>query len=214
MNKVTKIPYHIDREELFAWMKIAEDSPLYAKVNLAYEDLLELLPELLNVQGSYQLKVNDEEEKIHKGLNEVSHIVYCLVTLGLEISERSTVYFQEKEFLKGLMLDSMADIVLFNASNDFYQKIKKEVYEDQGYALTVRYSPDDSTIPMRFQKNILDHVNGRELVSVEITEVFMYNPPKTLGYIYGADKNIELAKKDHDCIVCSNLSCEYRLVAV
>lgn len=214
MIRVTQIPYRIDRQELFERMKIARENPLYAKVNRAYEGLLEVLPQLLNVQGINQLKANDEDVKMHQDLNEVSHIVYCMVTLGKEISERSTAFFQEKDFLKGLMIDSMADILLFNASNDYYKIIKKEIHEEQGYALTQRFSPDDDVIPIRFQKNILDHVHGEEIISVGITEAFMYNPVKTLGYVYGADKNIKLAKKDHDCNVCSNLNCEYRSVAV
>ena len=40
----------------------------------------------------------------------------------------------------------------------------------------------------------------------------MYNPLKTMGYVYGADKNIQIAEKDHDCSLCSNYSCEFRSV--
>ena len=104
----------------------------------------------------------------------------------------------------------MADILLFNASNDYYATVKRDVYEEQGYALTLRYSPDDNIIPMQIQKKILEYVNGEDLLSVSISEGFMYNPVKTLGYVYGADQSIELAKKDHDCVVCSNFTCKYR----
>lgn len=210
MNSVTQIPYRIDQSELFARMKVTEKNPLYRKFLRSYQDILEKLPELLNIQGTFQLRANDAAEKLHQRLSGVSHIVYCMVTLGSGISERSNAYFQEKDFLKGLMIDSIADILVFNASNDYYAIIKEEVFRKNGYALTMRYSPDDSLIPISFQKDILEQVNGRKLMAVDITEGYMYNPVKTLGYLYGADKDIELAKKDHDCVVCSNDICEYR----
>lgn len=210
MNKITQIPYRIDREELFERMHISKDRPNYQKFKKNYQKLFESLPDLLNIQATHILKTNDEQEKIHRGLCEVSHIVYCLVTLGPKISEQSTAYFAEKDFLNGLMIDAMADILLFNASNDYYDTVKRDVYEAQGYALTLRYSPDDNIIPIQVQKKILEYVNGEALLSVGISAGFMYNPVKTLGYVYGADKNIELAEKDHDCLMCSNLSCEYR----
>lgn len=80
----------------------------------------------------------------------------------------------------------------------------------QGYALPLRYSPDDNIIPMQIQKKILEYVSGEELLTVGISAGYMYNPVKTLGYVYGADRSIELAKKDHDCVMCSNFTCEYR----
>jgi len=210
MNIITEIPYRIDRQELFDRMHIFKKQAMYEQFVLAYNELYAELPELLTIQGIHVLKENDEVEKIHWGLCEVSHLVYCLVTLGSKISEQSTALFKEKDFLKGLMIDSMADIILFNATNDYYAIIKKEIYEIQGYALTVRYEPDNNLIPTKFQKTILDHTDGKELLAVGITEGFMYYPVKTLGYVYGADRNIVLAEKDHDCENCSNVTCEYR----
>jgi len=210
VNKITIIPHRIDREELFERMHISEDRPNYLKFKKSYQNLYESLPDLLNIQATHVLKENDDQEKIHKGLCEVSHIVYCLVTLGSKISEQSTAYFAEKDYLNGLMIDAMADILLFNASNDYYDTVKSDVYEEQGYALTLRYSPDDNIIPMQIQKKILEYVNGEELLAVGISAGYMYNPVKTLGYVYGADRSIELAKKDHDCVMCSNFTCEYR----
>ncbi|WP_373481483.1 5-methyltetrahydrofolate--homocysteine methyltransferase [Acetobacterium sp.] len=210
MNKITRISHRIDREELFERMHISKERPNYQKFEECYQNLLESLPDLLNIQATHVLKANNEAKKIHKGLCEVSHIVYCLVTLGPKISEQSTAYFVDKDFLNGLMIDAMADILLFNASNDYYDTVKRDVYEEQGYALTLRYSPDDNIIPMQVQKKILEYAKGEELLSVGISEGFMYNPVKTLGYVYGADQSIELAKKDHDCVMCSNLTCKYR----
>ena len=98
MNKITQIPHRIDREELFERMHISKDRPNYQKFKKNYQKLFESLPDLLNIQATHILKTNDEQEKIHRGLCEVSHIVYCLVTLGPKISEQSTAYLPRRTF--------------------------------------------------------------------------------------------------------------------
>ena len=110
------------------------------------------------------------------------------------------------------MIDSIADQLLFNLSDDFYPVIREDVFEKQGYALTVRYQPDDYIIPIQNQKVILEEADGSDLLNVSVTEGFMYNPLKTMGYVYGADKNMQIAEKDHDCGLCSNYGCEFRSV--
>lgn len=210
MEKVYKIPIRMDRDIVFKRMHIDEKQPSYDEFLKAYNELEEEIPGLVDARGIYMLKKAEGREPMHKGLCEVSHFVYVMVTLGRGISDRCTVYFAEKDYLKGLMIDSIADQLLFNLSDDFYPIIREDIFENQGYALTVRYQPDDYIIPIQNQKVILDELNGGELLDVSVTEGFMYNPLKTMGYVYGADKNIQIAEKDHDCSMCSNYSCEFR----
>lgn len=211
MEKVLKIPIRLERDIVFKRMHISESLPNYDEFLNAYNELVQEIPTLVKPQGIYVLKEAGIKEPMHKGLCEVSRLVYAIVTLGREISERCTAYFAEKDYLKGLMIDSLADQLLFNLSDDFYPIIRKDIFENQGYALTVRYQPDDHMIPIQNQKLILEETNGENLLGITVTEGFMYNPLKTMGYVYGADKNIEIAEKDHDCTMCSNLECEFRL---
>lgn len=210
MEKVFEIPIRIERDIVFERMHISQTLPNYDEFLGAYHEFTEEIKDIVNPQGIYVLKEVGKDEPMHKGLCEVSHMVYVLVTLGREISDRCTAYFAEKDYLKGLMIDSLADQILFNLSDDFYPIIRKDIFEHQGYALTLRYQPDDHRIPIQNQKLILEETKGQEYLGVTVTEGYMYNPLKTMGYVYGADKNITIAKKDHDCSMCSNLKCEFR----
>ncbi len=212
MSKVFDIPIRIEKDIVFKRMHIEESMPNYPEFLKAYEELEVEIPKLVTPKGIYVMKSSEGRHPMHKGLCEVSHFVYVMVTLGPGISERCTAYFRDKDYLKGLMIDSLADQILFNLSDDFYKVIREDIYEKQGYALTVRYEPDDNIIPIENQKVILDEVDGRSLLNLDITEGFMYNPIKTMGYVYGADKNIAIAEKDHDCSLCSNVDCEFRQV--
>lgn len=210
MNSVFNLPLRLERDIVFDRMHIHRHLPNYKAFLQAYDELSEEIPKLVSPRGIYVMKPSAGQRPMHKGLCEVSRFVYVMVTLGGEISARCTAYFKEKDYLKGLMIDSLADQLLFNLSDDFYPIIKKDIYENQGYALTVRYQPDDHIIPMENQKLILEESDGRALLGVDITEGFMYNPVKTMGYVYGADKNIKIAEKDHDCTLCTNLTCSFR----
>ncbi|MEG0310578.1 MAG: 5-methyltetrahydrofolate--homocysteine methyltransferase [Eubacterium sp.] len=212
MIPIYNIPIRLEKSLIFKQMHIYSELPNYAEFDKAYDELIDEIKLLAESKGIYVLKENTGKPKMHKGLCEVSHQVYVLVTLGEKISDRSTRYFKEKDFLKGLMIDAMADQILFNISDDFYKIIRKDIFETRGYALTVRYSPDDHFIPIENQKVILDEVHGKELLGIDVTEGFMYRPLKTMGYVYGADKNITIAEKDHDCRLCSNEKCEFRTV--
>ena len=212
MEKVYHIPIRMERDIVFKRMNIYETQPNYNEFLAAYNELAEEIPKLVDARGIYVLKKADGRVPMHKGLCEVSHFVYVMVTLGAGISDRCTAYFAEKNYLKGLMIDSIADQLLFNLSDDFYPVIREDVFEKQGYALTVRYQPDDYIIPIQNQKVILEEADGSDLLNVSVTEGVMYNPLKTMGYVYGADKNMQIAEKDHDCGLCSNYGCEFRSV--
>ena len=204
------IPVRLDREKLFEQMHIRRDLWNFNEYEKAYDELSEELPRLIETRGIYKLVSNEIGTLIHKDLAGLSHLVCSMVTLGPGISERCTAYFMEKDYLKGLMIDSIADQVLFDLSNDFYQSIREDVCTRRGFGLTVRFAPDDQLIPIHFQKEILEIVDGRRQLAVDITEGYMYNPIKTLGYVYGADHEICTAEVDHDCRLCSNTGCEFR----
>lgn len=204
------IPVRLDREKLFEQMHIRKELWNFNEYEKAYDELAEELPRLVETRGIYKLIPNEIGPLIHKDLTGLSHLVCSMVTLGPGISERCTAYFMEKEYLKGLMIDSIADQVLFDLSNDFYQIIREDICKRRGFELTVRFAPDDQLIPIHFQKEILEIVDGRSQMAVNITEGYMYNPIKTLGYVYGADREICTAEIDHDCRLCSNIDCEFR----
>lgn len=213
MTTIYTLPIHLNKDIVFTRMHIDQTLPNYEEFDQAYSELAAELQEIVQARGIFVLKEAEAKGRICKELSEVSHLVYVMVTLGEAVSARSTRYFLEKDYLKGLMIDSMADQILFDASDDFYPIIRQEVYEKQGYALTVRFTPDDGRIPIHHQKLILDESGGKDLLNADVTEGFMYRPLKTMGYIYGADQNIQIAEKDHDCSLCDNLQCSFRKTA-
>ncbi|PKM59475.1 MAG: 5-methyltetrahydrofolate--homocysteine methyltransferase [Firmicutes bacterium HGW-Firmicutes-4] len=210
MIMVYEIPLRFNKAAVFQRMHISNDSNHYDEFDRVYKELEQEIPTYAIAKGTFTLnEAADIGRMIHEGLSKVSHLVYVVLTLGSEISSFSTSYFEQKNFLKGMMVDQIADQLLFNASDDFYHIIREEIYRKRNFSLTERYCPDDYYIPIQNQAIILERIDNYEL-NISITEGYMYNPPKTMGYVYGADQNIIIADKDHDCKFCSNFECEFR----
>ena len=130
------------------------------------------------------------------------------MTIGKEISVEINNNFEKGDYLEGLILDTISDQILFNVSSQLYEKVIESMKE-KGLGLTFRISPGDENIPMEKQKDILIKLEGREKLDLDITEGYMLNPVKSLAFFYGADKNLSLEKKDHDCSRCTRVDCKF-----
>lgn len=211
MFEKVQLPISLNQQQLFQNMRITPELNNYNVFVKTYESLWKKLPNLVHIEGVFKLWKNTFGKEIHEDLAHTSHLVYCLVTLGKDISDQCTAYFAERDYVSGMMIDSIADLLLFNASNNLYTLVCKEISEKRGYGLTRRYSPDDRTISIVHQKTILDVFKEDDLsIDIGITEGYMYSPLKTLGYVYGADRDLQMTGVDHDCRYCSNINCEMR----
>lgn len=207
------LPVRMDQEQLFNQMHIREDLWNYETYQRAYHELMEEIPRMIDPKGAYKLVPNRIGKMIHEDLSGLTHLVCSVVTLGPGISRWCTELFAERDYLKGLMIDAIADQMLFNLSDDFYTLIRADIVEGKHLGLTARYVPDKKRIPVHFQKEILDLTCEQERLRVSVTEDFMYNPIKSLGYVYGADPRICTATKDHDCGLCAKTDCGFRETA-
>lgn len=130
---------------------------------------------------------------------------YCLLTLGNSISEYTSAFFDSGEGMRGLITDTMADEYLFKMDDELSEKIKL-LCASNGYGVKKRLSaPED--MPLSEQKIIAEKAN---IDGVGVTEAFMLEPVKSLGYMleFTTDKSIFNAQ--HDCSKCSNFNCPRR----
>lgn len=130
---------------------------------------------------------------------------YCLLTIGNGISDYSRSLFDKGEGMRGLLADAMADEYLFKMDAELSERIKL-LCAKKGYGVSKRLdAPQD--IPLSEQKIIVEKTG---LDGVGVTEAFMLEPVKSLGYIleFTTDKSVFNAQ--HDCSKCSNLDCPRR----
>lgn len=204
MKIVSDFNFNLDKERVFKAIDCYKNSTIYDDVCIIYDELNAGLKNLVKPKGFYRIVKNNEDEKC-------SHTVYCLLTLGNEISEVIKGKFEQNEYLKAYLLDNMTDLLLFELSNQFYKHIKDSADKIE-IGLSSRYSPGEKDIPLEYSQDLLRHLDLPLDYNIKLTSGFMINPPKSMLYYYKADKTITSNMIDHDCTKCNNVNCKMRSV--
>lgn len=244
----------INKEMVFRQIQCYHDSPVYEKVEEAYEELLEEIRGLCVPRGVMALgelpgfyldkaqgQARDDESPAPAALLEgaeplqqdsvsasedgqtrktfpsgvknqepAQQAVYVLVTIGADISERSTRAFAEGDYVAGMLVDAMADAALFSLESDIQRELKSFC---AGWKLGVKRrleAPHD--ISMEVQKEVLRQTRGDELLGMSLSEGYMFYPVKTSCQIYLTSSDQELFRAEHNCRTCPNLTCSLRHV--
>lgn len=136
-------------------------------------------------------------------------VVECLVTLNAPIDGFIASYFAEHFYLEGMMMNALADLVLFNATNQLYDILTDEVSKNSQY-LSVRKEPGNTDVDMIVQKAIFDAVVPEFNLEMTITEGYMLSPTKSLVYYYELTDEDCSFGLDHDCSSCDSMTCGHR----
>ena len=137
----------------------------------------------------------------------MTEVLYGLCSIGHEMSSWSTQLFAEGDYVKGMLVDAIADDYLFQMD----RKLEGTVIElcknkKKGIAGRIE-APKD--IPMSIQKEAFLAVHA-EKEGISIKESYMYDPVKTLCLIYLLDEKETRFSPGHDCAHCENLACKKR----
>ncbi|MCT4542311.1 MAG: ASKHA domain-containing protein [Vallitalea sp.] len=195
-----------DKKKVLDTLQCYEDSPNYASYCKIYDEVIEECIENITPIGYYTVKDNDNY------IDSICEkVIFCIVTLGKYIDNQIKDYFDNNAILKGMILNTIGDLMLFDISSSLYKLIHKD-YSSQGINLTQRIDPGCGKFNLTFQKKILQIVNQEETTNIQITSGYMFSPTKTLSYYYGASPNIEASLVNHDCSTCSSINCLYRKV--
>ncbi|PAB60476.1 hypothetical protein [Anaeromicrobium sediminis] len=206
MKVFSDFNFTIDKKRVFNYIDCYEGRRIYKTISKMYEDFYEKLPSLITPKGFYNF-VNNDDSKVP------SHTLYCVITLGEKISEAIGEKYDDGEYIETLLLDAMADMVLFEYSNQFYKHLKKEASK-MNLGLSSRNSPGERGIPMEYAEEILNKLAMPQEYNISLTSGFMVRPNKSMIYSYKCDTSYTSSKRDHDCSKCSNENCKMRSVKI
>lgn len=196
MEKIEFINFDlkINKENVLTALGCIKSNSVYEIVSQYYDELYEEVKSLLK---PYALVHTEDMTG------------YCIVTVGESVSDLSKSFFDKGEGMKGLLVDAMADEFLFAADSVLSERIKYECAK-HNFGVEKRISaPDD--FPLSEQKVILEKT-GAGKIGIGVTEAFMLEPVKTMGYILKFTADSGVFKAQHDCSQCPNLECPRRSV--
>ncbi|MFD3158084.1 ASKHA domain-containing protein [Haloimpatiens sp. FM7330] len=209
MPMFTDFKINLRKQNILKAIDCYENSPAYDMTLDMYSDFENKINDWIDPVGVYTI-INKNDYSIPV-LKCYSSLICCFVTLGEKISNIVNNHFSNGEYLEAMLLDAMSDDILFQLSSQLFNKIYIDT-SNNGLGLSTRYSPGDNNFSMEYQSFILENIKKKETLplDVSLSESYMFTPLKSLGFIYGADKNIKKNKLDHDCSRCNNTNCKFR----
>ena len=99
-------------------LQCSADSPVYEEMVDTYEEIKDEILSLCTPKGVVALG------SIPAGLaaETEKEAIFLLATIGPAIGERSTKAFNEGDYVQGMMIDAMADILLFSMEEDLQRE--------------------------------------------------------------------------------------------
>src|SRR5699024_4255332 len=164
--KITKFRKNISRETVFQLLNCGEDSPTYQQMTEEFEELLEPVKEKLKPEAVIGFGKVPEELSCDK-LKTGEDVIYVLATVGKAVSEFSSAYFDDGDFLKGMLIDAMADACLFAMDDEIEDVLKHECAKRHIGILSRLEAPED--VPMAAQKAAYDQLDAKESLGISIS---------------------------------------------
>lgn len=199
----------IDREDVLKSMDCYENNPVYEEVIEEYEEIIEdmkALVEPIGIIGMGKITEAMETAKYKAG----SPVIFAVLSVGNQIKERSTKAFQEGDYVKGMLIDAIADTALFSLDDAMIEALEAFCKENKVGIEKRLEAPHD--IPMTAQKEAWETLKLHERFGIRISEGYMYDPVKTSCQVFIISKDQSTFKAKHDCRNCTNYTCKMRKI--
>lgn len=208
--KITEFNIQISKENVCSLIEADKNSDLYEEI---LEELEEMLPIAYEkIKPVSLLEFGDFDDYTDWGEEKgIKEALYVINSIGREMTEWSTQLFSEGDYLRGMLVDAIADDYLFQIDRETQDKIVK-LCKERGHGIVRRLeAPVD--IPMSIQKKAFDVTNAANEIGLGIKESFMYDPVKSVCQVYMLDSDVTRFHSEHDCRRCTNYNCKMRNIS-
>jgi hypothetical protein len=202
---VIELRFNYNKKQILENIQCYENMPSYSLYEKLFDEVITENDNILKPTGYYVMTSTKDECVVE----DFEKYVCCIVTLGKAVDLKMSEYFEIGEYIKGFLLSCICDTVLFSASEELYSIIFNEV-RSKGMLLTRRKEPGSCEVALTAQKWILQTVSKIEQADVVLTSGYMLDPTKSMGYFYGAGRDLVYTPIDHDCSACTFANCSHR----
>lgn len=170
--------------------------------DLAKDSIKKIKPIALMKFGEIPKEIANDDIK------EGTKALFVLISVGDELSKSSTKAFEEGDYVSGLMLDVMADDVLFQLDG----LLKKDIIsicKEKKYGIKQRLEPPNN-IDISAQKTVWEITDALNIANIQIKDSFMFDPVKTIALVYVLEEACENFNVSHSCEKCTSYNCPFR----
>lgn len=132
---------------------------------------------------------------------------YCLLTLGSGVEPYLSACVKEG-LLKGVAAESMAQELFFEFDHAVTEVLRQEC-KDRKIGISRRLEAP-CQLPFETQKEILEEIERYIVTGIQLSENYVFAPPRTLGYILETCPDPACFHAAHSCSGCGSQSCPRR----
>lgn len=197
----------VNKAEVFEEIGCYPESDLYDEFSEEYEEILEEIVSLCNPVCLIEY-TDLKDQTIIRNAEEDAGAYVVLYSIGRKISDYSTKCFQEGDYVKGMLINAMADSALFSMEKEV-ELYLKQMCEHMQLGISSRLeAPHD--VPMEIQKYVYDITKAKELCGFEMSTGYMIDPVKSNVILFMLTKDKDIFAVKHDCRKCQNYTCRHR----
>lgn len=214
----------IDKESVYRYLGYKELSSVNQRVVLEVKKCLKEAETALKPAVVYdEIPIRYDEENqiiflngqqqltgsyVLKNTAHCDSIIMAISTIGEKLEEKIKESLEEKDTLKGLLLDAIGSAALMELNNKFWLYLVKKVKE-RGLGLSNPVSPGDNDFPLEQQRVIFNLLDVSE-IGVVLNETYVMKPLKSLSMIYGLRNDGSISRESHNCRECNLKDCMLR----
>lgn len=203
------LKFEISRKAAFENMDCYEDSPVYEDVLECFEEIYEDMLSFVKPVGVLGVGTLPKEIASEKYPAETP-VIYAVTSIGDGLKQRSNEAFQEEDYVKGVLIDCMADAALFSMEEQLVTKVQEICGELQMGVLERLEAPH--SISMQAQYAAWEYLELKKRFQIDISSGYMFDPVKTSCQIFILTQDRNVFRAQHDCRKCPNKNCKMRKV--
>ena len=206
--KIEHLAVDLNKRNILNSIECYEDSELYDEMSALYDELIEQI--CMDVDEYAFALISVDEIKECKGIDP--HLVgrkaiYILLSLGNRLTEQCNKCFSENLYLKGMLLDAIADHYLFQMEHALQGDVR-EISKGHGVGIEKRLEVSQE-LPIAYQKMICDALNAEDY-GISLKESYMLEPIKSMTYLLLMCEDESVFCVEHKCRDCDNRGCKMR----
>lgn len=175
-------------------------SLVYEKIKIKEKkDDRVLLENSVAFQGKY----------IANKLKDCQYVIVSVSTLGNRIDKIVKSYFDNGDYLSGMIVDNIGSTVIEYINKAFWNSIIDHI-KDSSIGITSRMSPGTGGWDISGQSNIFQCVDAKS-IGIILTDTNMMIPQKSTSIVYGFGEGIGISRSEHICSECNMKNCRYRM---
>ncbi len=198
-----------DKAQVFSLIQCTPDSPVYEEMEEEYEQLAGQAVKM--AKPVILMRFSEMEKEIASDrYPEGTPVLYAITSVGQELSKSSTGFFRAGDYVKGMLMDAIADACLFSLEDSLKDILREECKKRNWGISACLEAPTD--IPMEAQEVACRVTKAQEYAGIGITSGKMLDPVKSNCHLYILSADQTMWKAEHDCRRCGRKDCMFRNV--